>query len=72
MRLLEYFSQFRKVDKSKEYIQEYEYMRGFQSGFEIGLKMSSQIDRMALDMARTEGIEEILKRFNESGNTKHS
>lgn len=69
MKLLEYFLQFRKDKKqvSEEYYAESEYIRGFQSGFEVGLKMSSQVDKMALDMARTEGIDEILKRFNEHG-----
>jgi len=73
MKLLEYFLQWRKADKkeqvSEEYYAESEYMRGFQSGFETGLKMSTQVDRMALDMARTDGIDEILKRFNEPGNS---
>ena len=70
MRLLEFFSRFRKADNQKEeeyFFQESEYIRGFERGFEIGLKMSSQVDRMALEMARSEGIEEILNRFNENG-----
>lgn len=70
MKLLEFFLQWRKAGNQREedaFFQEAEYVRGFERGLEIGLKMASQVDRMALDMAKTEGIEEILKRFNESG-----
>lgn len=70
MKLLEYFLRWRKGGNQREeeeFFQEAEYIRGFERGLEVGLKMSSQVDRMALEMAKTEGIEEILKRFNESG-----
>ena len=72
MRLLEYFFQWQKADKrpartDAEAQRELDYIRGLDRGIEIGLKFSTHVDRMALDMARAEGIEEILKRFNESG-----
>ena len=63
MKLLEYFSQWRKASPKEET----SYMLGFQSGFEAGLHMASHIDRMALDMARSEGIDDIIKRFSERG-----
>lgn len=71
MKLLEFFFQWQKANKrvephTEEYYAESEYMRGLDRGIEIGLRMASQVDRMALDMARTDGIEEILKRFNEN------
>jgi len=74
MRLLEFFLRSKKDDNkpSEELYSESEYIRGFESGFEVGLRMASQVDKMALDMARTDGIEEILKRFNENGAKKNN
>lgn len=75
MRLLEFFLQWRKAANQREedeFFQEAEYVRGFERGLEIGLKMASQVDKMALDMAKTEGIEEVLNRFRESGNKTNS
>jgi len=72
MKLLEFFSQWRNTTHKETPKEEVSYMLGFQSGFEAGLHMATHVDRMALDMAKSEGIDDVIKRFSERGNNTNN
>ena len=42
------------------------YIEGFSNGFETGLRMSSEVDKLTLDRIRTNAIDDTLRRLNGS------
>lgn len=68
MTLLKFFSTWKSDSKSHRDVFDHAYIEGFSNGFEAGLRMSSEVDKMALNKAKETAIYETLGRLNARSN----
>ena len=66
MTLFQFFSQWKSKSETHRDVHEYAYIEGYSNGFESGLKMASEIDKIVINKAKEVAIDETLRRLNGS------
>lgn len=69
MTLLQFFSAWKNRSSTHKDVFDHAYIEGFSNGFEYGLKMASEVDKISIKHIRDNAIDATLGRLNGSNKT---